>query len=371
MTSKKVGILERLNNDEVIICDGGLTYCLERRGYVTAPIYTPEVVVEYPSAVREIHREFALCGADVLEAFVFNGTESSLNRTRTKDNKLSCKEINDAACQIVHEVADEYGCLVAGPISTTSAYTEKAGKDVVQKEVRFQVDIFKDKNVDFLIAEYIGTVEEAEWLVEVMKTSGLPVAITLCIGPLGDFNNVPVSECAVRLAKSGADIIGINCRFEPDTCIETVQAMRTANEKAGYKVHYMVQAVGYRTADVDNKKGFTSLDGCPLALESRLISRFDAYKYARKAYDAGIRFIGGCCGFQPYHIRAVAEELREERGGRLPINSRGIWGEHIALHVEEELRHKNKEFWYNLVPKDGRKSKEINNNDAQCTCKTI
>lgn len=46
-----------------------------------------------------------------------------------------------------------------------------------------------------------------------------------------------------------------------------------------------------------------------LALESRLISRWDAHKYARKAYDAGIRFIGGCCGFQPYHIRAVAEEV--------------------------------------------------------------
>jgi len=155
---------------------------------------------------------------------------------------------------------------------------------------------------------------------------------------------------------TGADIIGINCRFEPDTCIETVQTMKTANEKAGYKVHYMVQPGGYRTGDSVCKRGFPYVNEAPLALESRLISRFDAYKYARKAYETGIRFIGGCCGFEPYHIRAVAEELSEERGGKLPINSRGIWGENINLHIEEGMRYKNKNFWYNLVPGDGRKT---------------
>ena len=33
------------------------------------------------------------------------------------------------------------------------------------------------------------------------------------------------------------------------------------------------------------------------------------------------RYIGGCCGFEPYHIRAMAEELRAERG-KLPEASK-------------------------------------------------
>ena len=41
------------------------------------------------------------------------------------------------------------------------------------------------------------------------------------------------------------------------------------------------------------------------------------HKFAREAYDLGVRYIGGCCGFQAYHIRAVAEELEQERG-KLP-----------------------------------------------------
>lgn len=80
-------------------------------------------------------------------------------------------------------------------------------------------------------------------------------------------------------------------------------------------------------------QNFTALNGAfqPAALESRTVTRFDVHKYARAAYDLGVRYIGGCCGFEPYHVRAIAEELAEERG-KLPASSAkhepwgaGIW----------------------------------------------
>ena len=46
-----------------------------------------------------------------------------------------------------------------------------------------------------------------------------------------------------------------------------------------------------------------------LAYEPRVVTRWDVHKYARRAYDLGVRYIGGCCGFEPYHIRAIAEEV--------------------------------------------------------------
>ena len=48
------------------------------------------------------------------------------------------------------------------------------------------------------------------------------------------------------------------------------------------------------------------------ALESRLMSRWDVQKYAREAFDMGIRYIGACCGFEPYHVRAIAEEVQKK-----------------------------------------------------------
>ena len=45
------------------------------------------------------------------------------------------------------------------------------------------------------------------------------------------------------------------------------------------------------------------------ALEPRICTRWDIQRYAREAYDMGVRYIGGCCGFEPYHIRAIGEEV--------------------------------------------------------------
>ena len=50
-----------------------------------------------------------------------------------------------------------------------------------------------------------------------------------------------------------------------------------------------------------------------LALEPRTLTRWDVQKYARQAYDLGVRYIGGCCGFEPYHIRAIAEEVSSRK----------------------------------------------------------
>lgn len=45
-----------------------------------------------------------------------------------------------------------------------------------------------------------------EWAIEVCKRTGLPVAATMCIGPEGDMHGVSAEDCAVRMAKAGADI---------------------------------------------------------------------------------------------------------------------------------------------------------------------
>lgn len=77
----------------------------------------------------------------------------------------------------------------------------------------------------------------------------------------------------------------------------------------------------------------------PLGLEPRILTRWDMQKYARDAYNVGIRFIGGCCGFEPYHIRALAEELAKERGC-LPAGSEkhGSWGSGLDMHTKPWVR---------------------------------
>ena len=46
--------MERLNNDEVVVGDGGFVFALEKRGYVKAGPWTSEASAEYPDAGKLI-----------------------------------------------------------------------------------------------------------------------------------------------------------------------------------------------------------------------------------------------------------------------------------------------------------------------------
>ncbi|KAL9957833.1 hypothetical protein ACROYT_G034781 [Oculina patagonica] len=93
-----------------------------------------------------------------------------------------------------------------------------------------------------------------------------------------------------------------------------------------------------------------------LPMEPRMITRWDVHKYARRAYEMGVRYIGGCCGFHPYHIRAIAEELAPERGRFPPASDKhSPWGEALKHHSVAEVRARaNRAYWEDLKPASGR-----------------
>ncbi|CAH3186363.1 unnamed protein product [Porites evermanni] len=329
-----------------------MAHALERRGYVKAGPWTPECTVEHPEAVRQLHREFLRAGADVIQAFTFSMDDD----LEGEHAKYGASKINQAACDLAKGVAQEGGALFAGSIcQTASLYSSGAGKKAVMEKFRHQMEIFVEKDVDLIIAEFFSIVEEAEWAVEAMKAIGKPMGITMCIGPKGDKNNVPPGDCAVRLARAGADIIGVNCRFDHNLSLQTIGLMKEALDKEGLTVHLMMQPVGYLTPDA-GPMGLAALPEAPLAMEPRKVTRWDVHKYARQAYDLGVRYIGGCCGYEPYHIRAIAEELAPERG-RLPAASdkHSPWGGALKHHAVAEIRERaNRAYWENLKPASGR-----------------
>uniref|UniRef100_A0A8C4RW58 Betaine-homocysteine methyltransferase n=1 Tax=Erpetoichthys calabaricus TaxID=27687 RepID=A0A8C4RW58_ERPCA len=349
-------ILDRLNSGEVVIGDGGFVFALEKRGYVKAGPWTPEAAVEHPEAVRQLHREFLRAGSNVMQTFTFYASDDKLeNRGNYVAEKISGRKVNEAACDIAREVAGEGDALVAGGVSQTPSYLSCKSESEVKTIFRKQLEVFTSKNVDFLIAEYFEHVEEAQWAVQVLKESGKPVAATLCIGPTGDLNGVSPGDCAVKLGKAGADIVGVNCHFDPMTCLKTVKLMKEGLEAAKMKVHLMIQPLAYHTPDCGHQ-GFIDLPEFPFALEPRVLSRWDVHKYAREAYNLGVRYIGGCCGFEPYHIRAIAEELAPERGF-LPQASEkhGSWGSGLDMHTKPWVRARaRKEYWEKLSPASGR-----------------
>jgi betaine-homocysteine S-methyltransferase len=353
----KLNILQRLAEGP-IIGDGGFVFALEKRGYVKAGPWTPEATVEHPEAVRQLHREFLRAGSDVMQTFTFYASDDKLeNRGNVAQTKYTGQAINQAACDIAREVANEGdGVFVAGGISQTPTYLSGKGKEAVQAEFRKQVKVFVENKVDFMICEYFEHVEEMEWAIEVCKKeTELAVAATMCIGPEGDLHGVSTGDCAVRMVQTGADIVGINCHFDPQTVLAALKLMKDSLDAKNLKAYLMAQPLAYNTPDA-NKQGFIDLPEFPFALEPRVCTRWEIQKYARDAYNLGVRYIGGCCGFEPYHVRAIAEELAAERH-KQPVagEKHDAWGLGLRMHTKPWVRARaRRDYWENMKPASGR-----------------
>src|SRR5437868_13458745 len=114
-----MSLLERLEAGPVICAEGYLFEC-ERRGYLQAGAFVPEVVLEHPEVVTELHREFVHAGSDVVEAFTYYGHREKL-RLIGKEDLL--EPLNRRALELAREVADDSGALLAGALSNTNVFS--------------------------------------------------------------------------------------------------------------------------------------------------------------------------------------------------------------------------------------------------------
>ena len=330
-----------------------------RRGWCLAGFWTPEAAAEQPSAIEQLATEFSRCGADVTQTYTFQA--ALLHGSGFPPGcEVTSKQVNEAACAVAARVRAARGGLVAGGLTQTGLYIPGHNcKEQVQEVYRKNLATLVDGGVDFLILEFFRHVTELEWAVEVCLESGLPIGAMLCMGPDGEEGGASVEHCAVRVARAGAHLVGVNCLFDPPVCLTVMARMKAALKEAGLaSTHLMAQPVGWRVPE-GSSWGSPALPEFPFSMEPRQITRWEARKWAREAYNLGIRYIGGCCGFEPYHIRAMAEELAVERD-RLPEASKK--SDHdLSIHAELEgkglARYRNKgslDWWMSLQPSSGR-----------------
>src|SRR6266545_4194060 len=156
--------INTLLKEGTVLGDGGYLIELERRGCVDSGSgrekvgtgkgsgqFTPEVAIENPDALRELHREFLHAGSRVLQALTFFGTREKLNRA---GYGAQTEAINQAAVRLAREVAGDKA-LVAGSVSRTQLFEREGpsaaghARDLFAEQIR----LLADAGVDFLILE--------------------------------------------------------------------------------------------------------------------------------------------------------------------------------------------------------------------------
>ena len=117
----KKDLITRLNEGPVL-CAEGYLFAMERRGYLQAGAFVPEVVLDHPEVLSQLHREFIRSGSDVIQAFTYYGHREKL-RIIGKENLL--EQLQKNALKIAHDARKafpEIDLMVCGDVANTNVF---------------------------------------------------------------------------------------------------------------------------------------------------------------------------------------------------------------------------------------------------------
>lgn len=324
MVVGKRSLEQRLKQGTVIVGEGYL-FEMERRGYLQAGSFVPEVALEHPDVLKQTYRDYMNAGSDVVLAFTYNANREKM-RIIGKEHLL--EPLNRSAIRLAKAVAKEHPieeALVAGNISNTNIFDPQDPESIEKVRSMFaeMVKWCKEEGVDFVNAETFYYHEEAVIALEEIQKQDLPAVVTL--GLMGENTmreGYTVEESCKILSEKGALVVGMNCFRGPDTMQPYLKRIR--EEVEGFVGGLPIP---YRTTE-EHPTFFNLPDGgcsCslptettfPTSLDPLYHNRYELADWAKEAQSIGVNYIGLCCGASPAMLRAVAEAT-----GNKTINSK-------------------------------------------------
>jgi len=274
-------LIERLNEGPVL-CAEGYLFAMERRGYLSAGAFVPEVVLEHPEVVSQLHREFIRAGSDVIQAFTYYAHREKL-RLIGKEELLEPMQKN--ALQIARDSREEFkdlDLLVCGDVANTNIYdpNDKKSHSECQRMYEEQVLWAKEAGVDFVVAETINWTGEMKIALKAIKDAGLIAVTNFSIKATDKTRDGHTPEDACKIMEDlGADVVGLNCYRGPKMTMKFLPKIR---EKVS--CHVAALPVPYRTTE--KQPGFLNQTdhGCdcipggnafPVALDNLYCNRFE------------------------------------------------------------------------------------------------
>jgi methionine synthase I (cobalamin-dependent)/5,10-methylenetetrahydrofolate reductase len=276
-----------LADGRVHVADGAMGTMLYGRGVFLNVCYD-ELNLKQPDLVRDIHREYLRAGAELLETNTFGANPSKL---ATYGLAADGERINSAAASIAREAASERASVVGaiGPLGVRIEPFGELSVDEARHAFGRQVRGLLAGGVDGFILETFSDVNElGAALTAVREHCDLPIIAQMTVGTDGKthYGTDPVTF-GPALEAMGANVIGVNCSVGPHGVLEAIEKLAKV-----VTVPLSAQPNAGLPREVGDRKIY-------MASPEYMAS------YARRIVEAGARFVGGCCGTTPEHIRAV------------------------------------------------------------------
>jgi methionine synthase / methylenetetrahydrofolate reductase (NADH) len=277
-----------LADSRVHVFDGAMGTVLYGKGVFLNVCYD-ELALRQPDLVREIHRDYVKAGAELLETNTFGANPVKLAHYGLAPET---ERINAAAARVAREAAGGRAVVIGaiGPLGVRVEPYGETGLDQAQVAFARQAAGLLEGGVDGFVLETFSDVSELGAAVKAVRSlSKLPIVAQMTVGTDGKTHyGTDPTVFGPALQAMGVDVIGVNCSVGPHGVLEAV-------EKLARVVTVPISAQPNA--------------GLPREVEDRKIYMASPEymgTYAKRMVEAGARFVGGCCGTTPEHIKAIA-----------------------------------------------------------------
>ena len=316
-----------LEGEDVYVFDGAMGTMLYAKGIYINRSYD-ELNLVAPDLVREVHADYVRAGANVLETNTFGATAPKLQPYGLEG---SVHAINVAAARLARQAAGDEA-YVAGAMGPLGLRIEPYGPtSFAEARDLFGAQIagLLEGGVDLFVLETFSDLSELhQAILAVRERCDLPIVAQVTIQEDGNtlFGASP-QVFTEQLDEWGVDIIGLNCGVGPAITLRAIEAMREHTDRP---------LSAQPNAGLPREVGGRQFYMCSPEYMA---------EYARRIVQAGARFVGGCCGTTPAHIKTMADAIRQLN----PRASHGAGHAHARVSV-----HDLKPAHVTVVPREDR-----------------
>src|SRR5439155_8655254 len=276
----------------VLVCDGAMGTMLYAKGIFLNRSFD-QLNLTQPDLVAEVHQAYVRAGADVLETNTFGANRIKLGAFGLADR---VQTINVQGARIARHAAREeaYVAGAIGPLGIRIEPYGKTGVDEAEEYFREQARALVDGGVELFVLETFRDVNEIGAAIRAVRSVGdLPIVAQMTTEEDGNnLDGVAPETFVPELEALGADVVGLNCSVGPAAMLETIERMaRIAHVKLS------AQPNAGRPREIEGRNIY-------------LCSPEYMASYARRFIANGVRFVGGCCGTTPDHIRHIKMAVR-------------------------------------------------------------
>ncbi|MCX7427569.1 MAG: homocysteine S-methyltransferase family protein [Planctomycetia bacterium] len=286
------GTIEKLLARGPVVTDGAWGTQLQQRGLPTGAC-PDEWNLSHPDRVKEVATAYVAAGSDVILTNTFGANPFMLAR---HDLAERTAEINAAGVRISREAADGRAKVFAsmGP-SGIMLMMGDVSLEEVQAGFEAQARAMADAGADAIVVETMSDPAEAKLAVAAIQSTGLPVVACMVFDSGANKDRTMMGttpeEAAEALTAAGVDVIGSNCGRGIEGFVSICRRLRAATDRPIW-----IKANAGLPEVVDGKTVYTQTAAEFAAFVPELI-------------DAGVSFLGGCCGTTPEFIAAVKSRL--------------------------------------------------------------